>query len=1238
MSRKVLVLSFGSMNYKLTQLLTYNFYKCMNFKSKLSAKSAEEKQFFRKMKSFVLFWFMGMSVCFASSIYSQGTLMSIKAYDQTVKEVFNLIEQNSEYIIFYMDNTVDLNRKVKIHVKNQQIEKILDELFKGTDTAYAINDRQIVIYKKELSPIVREVTEIEQTYKISGKVVDSQGEPIIGANILEKGTTNGTITDTDGNFSLNVKSITATLVVSYIGYKTNEVKVVGGKSTIIALNEDSEALDEVVVVGYGTQKKVNLTGSVDQVTSDVFEGRPSSNVTQMLEGVVPNLNILLSDGKPGRTADFNVRGTGSINGGSALVLIDGVEGDPSLLNPNDIESVSVLKDAAASAIYGARAPFGVVLITTKNAKEGKPKIIYSSNYTLQSPQNVPDIVADGYVWAEHFYEAYYNYNHSNPSGINKTQQFSVAWLEEYKRRHDTGDFGTIISDGTIGTKGRYIYYPKGTDYYDLLYKDHVFSQSQNLSISGSDGKFDYYLSGRFFSYNGLFDSKEQTDKYKTYNLRFKGGYQLTSWLKVNNNFELSDNKYYNPITYSEGSGVIWRNIADEAHPSSPMFNPDGTLSYSAVYTVGDLLYGKSGITTKNIALKNTTSFNAIFFNDKLRINGDFTYKRTSIERTRKNVRSPYARSVDDDGNSIIEYITGTRSSLSETVSRQNYLATNIYAEYEELFKERHSFKAMAGWNYEKSNYKSIYAKNDNLLTDGVENINLAMGTDNKSITSNWTAYQFGGAFFRLNYAYDERYLLEFNGRYDASSRFPNDQRWAFFPSASIGWRISQEPWFKIDPKYISNAKLRASWGELGNAVGLGNYQYKQVLSVSTSDYILNGLRQSYMSSPLALPSGLTWETATTYDIGTDLVFFDNRLTLNADYYVRKTTDMIVAGPTVPDVFGASSPRGNYADMSTYGYEISLEWRDHFELAGKRLNYSIKGTLADYYSKIDKYNNINKSLNTHANQSLYGNYYEGMRIGELWGFVSNGLWQDQSSIDAAEMKAQAAGQKYYNPLMSTSKTYKLYPGDIKFEDLNGNGYIDRGQNTVDDSGDRIIIGNEEPRYIYSFMFSADWNNIWFSAFFQGVGKQDWYPSNEASIFWGQYNRPYNQMPSWHLNNYWTEDKPNAFLPRYTGYYSPFFNGHYNANTRYLMDVSYLRLKNLQIGYNLPTSWMKKIRLSNIGIYISCENLFTWSPLYKYTKDINVSNIGPSDIDLNSGSGDGYNYPMMKSISLGLNMTF
>ena len=1149
-----------------------------------------------------------------------------------MREVIKELEETTEYRFFYNDGIKGLNSPISVDVEDADINAVMDAIAKQANVAYVLKSGHQIV----LSSV--KTVQQQGNKKVTGTITDPKGEPIIGANVVVKGSTNGTITDIDGHFSIEVTP-NAILQVSYIGYVAQDVPVGNKDNLVISIHEDTQKLDEVVVVGYGSQKKVNLTGAVEQVTSDVFEGRPTANATQMLEGVVPNLNISLSDGKPGRTADFNVRGAGSINGGSALVLIDGVEGDPSMLNPNDIESISVLKDAAASAIYGARAPFGVVLITTKNATEGKPKVTWSSSYSLQSPQNVPDVVSDGYIWAKHFYDAYFNYNQANPSGINKTQQFSVAWLDEYKRRHETGDFGTVISDGSIGTKGRYVYYPEGTDYYDLMYKKSVFAQNQNLSISGSDGKFDYYLSGRFYSYDGLFDSDEQTDKFKTYNMRFKGGYQLTPWLKINNNFEFSHNKYYNPITYSEGSGVVWRNIADEGHPSSPLFNPDGTMTYSTVYTVGDLLYGRSGITTKNSNLKNTTTFNAKFLGDRLRVNGDFTYQQKTQEKTKKQVRSPYARSADANGESKIEYITGTYSNLAETTDHTNYLATNLFAEFEETFAEKHYFKAMAGWNYEKSSFKRIYAYNDDLLTDDVDNMNLVMGTDNRSITSQWKAYQFGGAFFRLNYAFDDRYLLEVNGRYDGSSRFPSDERWAFFPSASVGWRISQEPWWNVKSEHISNAKVRFSWGSLGNAAGLSNYQYIQTLGISKSDYILDGLRQNYMSSPAALPGNLTWETATTYDIGVDLGFFDNRLTVSGDYYIRKTTDMIVNGPTVPDVFGASSPKGNYADMSTYGYELSLEWKDGFDLAGKRFNYSIKGTLADYYSVIDKFNNANMSLSEYANQSLDKNYYEGMRIGEIWGFVSNGLWQDQAGIDAAEAAAKAAGQSYYNPLMQTSKTYKLYPGDIKFEDLNGNGYIDRGQNTVDDPGDRKIIGNEEPRYIYSFTLSADWNNIWVSAFFQGVGKQDWYPSNEASTFWGQYNRPYNQMPSWHVDNYWTPENPDAFLPRYTGYYAPFYGGHKNANTRYLMNAAYLRLKNIQVGYNLPSEWIKKLHLTNVGIYLSGENLFTWSPLYKYSKDVNVSNIGESDKDLtSSNSGDGYNYPMMKSFSIGLNVTF
>ena len=1081
---------------------------------------------------------------------------------------------------------------------------------------------------------------LAQNRTVTGVVRDTNGEPLLGAGVVVAGTTNGTVTNVDGTFSLNVPSGPVSLEIASLGYTTKKIDVPAGQNTLqVVLEDDSFSLSETVVVGYGTQKKVNLTGAVEQVTSDVFEGRAATNTTQMLEGAVPNLNITLADGKPGRTSDFNVRGTGSINGGSALVLIDGVEGDPSMLNPNDIETVSVLKDAAAAAIYGARAPYGVVLITTKEASSGKPQINYTANFSIETPQNTPDVVTDGYMFAEHFYKAYSTYNEGGkPSNINKTQQFSVAWLEEYKRRHDAGDFGTVISDGSWGTtKGRYVYFPEEVDYFGALYKKIVPSTNHNISVSGSDGKFDYYLSGRYHYYDGLFNSDKQTDRFNSYNIRAKMGYQALSWLKITNNLDYGFNKYYNPITYSEGSGVVYRNIADEGHPSEPLLNPDGTLTYSGVYSTADLIYGQSGVNTVNEVLKNTTGFSAQWLDNTLRLKGDFTYKKTTYERSKKEAYTPYAKSVDANGNSIIEYIKDPAGDkYSETNSWTRYLASNIYAEYENTFG-KHYVKGMVGWNYERSKYKQVYAANTDFLTPDIKNLNLTLGTDNKSTTSSWSAYQFGGAFFRFNYIFDERYLLEINGRYDGSSRFPANHRWAFFPSVSAGWRVSQEPWWNVNPAFISNLKIRGSYGSLGNANGLGNYQYKQTLSVSTSGRLLDGVKQRYTTAPGALPEDLTWETATTYDVGLDASFLNSRLTLTADSYLRKTVNMIVAGPTVPDVFGASSPKGNYADMSTRGFEVSIAWHDDFDLAGKPFTYSVKASLYDYYSIIDKYNNALKSLNNAANQSLAGNYYEGMRIGELWGFTSNGLWQTQAEVDAAIAGAKAAGQKYYNPLMQTSKSYTIYPGDIKFEDLNGNGYIDRGENTVDNPGDRKIIGNEDPRFMYSFNLSFDWNGLWMSAFFQGVGKQDWFPSNEASMFWGQYNRPYNNMPKWHVGNYWTEDNPDAYLPRYTGYYAPFYKGTNNASTRYLQNVAYCRLKNLQIGYKLPKKWVESVNMKGVSIYFSGENLFTWSPLYKITKDINVSNIGKSDVDLSDSRGDAYNYPMMKTYTFGISIT-
>ena len=1068
---------------------------------------------------------------------------------------------------------------------------------------------------------------VDKGISVTVKVTDKAGA-MPGAGILVKGTTNGQITGADGTATLTNVAPDAVLVVTFVGYQTVEVPVKGRANVSVTL-EDSLTLDEIVVVGYGTQKKANLTGAVDQVGSETFEGRSNANLTQMLQGQIPNLNLKFKDGRPNSSPSYNIRGTTSIGqGGSALILIDGVEGDPALLNPNDIESVSVLKDAASSAIYGSRAPYGVVLITTKTARQGKPTVSYQANLTFEQPTTIPDYVSNGYTWADHFYKAYYNYNLSNPSGINKTMEFSTAWLAEYQRRNETGNYEVLVSDGSIGTAGRWLYFIEGEDYIGKLYRNHMTSQTHNISVSGSDDKFDYYVSGRYYGNNGIFDTDVNPESYKILNGRMKMGYKVTPWLRISNNTDISWTKYVMPQTYSEGNGNIWRNIADEGHPCSPIWNPDGTLSHSAVYSVGDYLYGHSNRGYINRQMKTTFAAQAKFLDDRLRLNADFTYRNKDFNTTVKKVKSEFSKYEG-----VTETISGTQSYLSETIRNYEYLATNEYVEFEDTFAGKHYFKALLGYNYEQETYKNTYSYNDDLLTPDVTNINLAMGIDNRSITGDYYRWRTVGAFARINYAFADRYLIEVNGRYDGSSKFPQRQRWAFFPSVSVGWRLTEEPWFKVSKDAVSNIKFRASFGALGNS-NVGNYAYDETFSFDNGR-IINGAKVRYTSAPAPIPESLTWETAQTLDFGLDMSFLKGRLSFTGDYYIRKTLDMYTVGPTLPDVFGASSPKGNYAEMTTRGYEMTIRWNDSFNLAGKPFNYGLKASLVDYKSIIDKFNNRKKELSTAAYNT---NYYAGMVVGEIWGFVSNGLWQNQDEIDAAEAGALAAGQKYYNPLMQTSKTYKLYPGDIKFEDLNGNGYIDRGQNTVDDPGDRKIIGNSEPRYIYSFGIDLEWNNIFLSAFFQGVGKQDWYPSNEASVIWGQYNRPYAQMPKWHLNNYWTEDNPDAYLPRYAGYYAPFYKGTNNANTRYLMDVSYIRLKNLQVGYTLPSKWTDAIRMKKVSIFFSGENLWTWSPMYKYTRDIDVTaNIYGTDSVLSS-TGDGFNYPTLRSYSLGLNITF
>ena len=487
--------------------------------------------------------------------------------------------------------------------------------------------------------------------------------------------------------------------------------------------------------------------------------------------------------------------------------------------------------------------------------------------------------------------------------------------------------------------------------------------------------------------------------------------------------------------------------------------------------------------------------------------------------------------------------------------------------------------------------------------------------------------------FRATYDWNSRYFAEYNGAYNGSEKFSPENRFAFFSSGAIGWMVSEEPFMKVlrEKHIIDMLKVRASYGELGNS-NIGAYSFDEKFSIGTGRWF-NGTQVRTTGIPAPIPDNLTWETSKTLDIGLDLNFFRDRLNISADWYQRKTVDMYIAGTKLPDVYGATSPKGNFGEMTTSGYELTVGWRDKFQMAGKPFNYSIKATLADYTSTIDKYNNQNRTIGTSANPS----YYEGMTIGELWGWTINGLYQTQEEVDAVEAGAKAAGQKYYNNIFKQWSSWGERPGTAKVEDLNGNGYIDRGKGTVEDPGDRRIIGNKEPRYIYSFNLSADWNGIFVSAFFQGVGKQDWYPSTEAGALWGMYNRPYAKMPGWMVGNMWTPETPDAYMPLLAGY-DPLFYNAAGTNTRYMQDVSYIRLKNLQVGYNLPTKWISKIGLKKAAIYFSGENLWTWSPMYKMTRNIDVTaNIYGKDQEMGS-SGDGYNYPSLKSYSIGLNLTF
>ncbi|OCW93408.1 SusC/RagA family protein [Macellibacteroides sp. HH-ZS] len=1146
------------------------------------------------MKLSVFFLLCSIGLAQAADSYAQKATVNLEMRNQTVKEVLDEIEEQSDFSFFFNIKHVDLNRKVTVVAKKSDLFKVLGTVFAGTDVHYSVVDRKII-----LSTERQEVSVLQQKVKlITGVVKDQSGEPIIGANVTEHGTTNGTITDIDGNFSLEVKP-GATMLISYIGYESQEIKI--GNQTVynIKLSENSQALDEVVVVGFGTQKKVNLTGSVGTVSSEAIEARPVMTATQALQGMVPGLQISQNNGMLENRASINIRGVATIGKGSTgapLILIDGMEGDINAINPQDIDNISVLKDAAASSIYGARAPFGVILVTTKKGRTGKPTLNYNNSFRWSDPVLMPEMV-DSYTFARYFNEA-------NTNG-GSSPQFSEAHLKRILE-YQTGERTTSVipnpNNPSYWADG-YLYGNDNIDWYDTLYREWVFSQEHNMSLSGGTDVINYYISFNYLDQNGLMEFNQDT--YDRYAATAKINVKINSWSSLNYSNRFLREDYGRPSFLRDD---LFSNIGRQGWPTLPLYDPNGYLYDSPSPALNlrdggrgiwqtDYLYQQGQLVLEPI--KNWKTF------------AEFNY-RIKSSNTHWDIQKTYNHDVA--GN---PYPSNNNSHVHEDQVKDNYLNINLYSEYTKNLESGHNLKGMVGFQAELYKTNAFSAQREGIIVPSLPEIDITTGIDaNGKIVSpevggsrnHWST---AGFFGRINYDYKEKYLTEVNFRYDGTSRFRKDNRWNLFPSVSVGWNISRESFWENWVDYIGTLKLRASYGELGNQNTSSLYPTYQTmgLSAASGSWIMNGAKPNTATVPGLVSSTLTWERVNTWNIGADWGLFSNRLTGSFDYFNRKTLDMVGPAPELPVTLGTSVPSTNNTDLNTYGFELSISWNDKLQ---NGLGYGVKLMLSDSQTEITRYPNETGRLDT---------YRKGMKMGEIWGYTTSGIAKKQQEMDDHLTSLPNGGQNAIGN--------KWAAGDIMYKDINNDGKISNGANTWNDHGDLTIIGNNSPRYQFGLDLTADYKGFDIRAFFQGVMKRDYFQG--SYYFWGASGSGIwhsTCMPE-HLDyfrdnqEHYLGENINSYFPR------PLFNTSKNqqTQTRYLQNASYIRLKNLQLGYTLPNTLTRKIALSNVRFYISGENLWTGSSMF-----------GTFDPETVGGGWGGNVYPLSKTVSCGLNINF
>lgn len=1131
------------------------------------------------------------ALCFNLSTFAQD--ISLKINNVTVKEAMEQLKKTSGYSFVFSSNDINTKQRVSVSAEDATIEEVVKQILKGqTGIDYEIQGNKIILKKKSSSS-----TSQQKSGKVTGRVLDVKGEPIIGATVMERGTTNGTITDFDGNFTLNV-SEDAIIDVSYIGYKAQQLNVSGEENIAITLKEDTEVLDEVVVVAFGTQKKESLTSSIAALDADKLGERPVTNVGQALQGMLPGLNLTMgaaAGGNINSALSINVRGTGTIgndSNDSPLVLIDGVEGDMNMINPQDIDNISVLKDASASSIYGSRAAFGVILITTKKGKDGNCKINYSNNFQISCPQILPTQM-DSYTYVNYINQAYIN------------DGAEMFFPEEQVRKVKLYQEGTLLKEGSSTFDPLWTVNPQSngqyrirdfwgnTDWLDLLTKDQVFSHEHNLSFSGGGDKMKYYVSGNFLNKSGIAEFVD--DSYNRYSFMGRMNLDCTKWLKMQTitRFTRTD---FETASAATGTYQMWSYI-----PTVPLYDPYG--NYNHYETLLPLIQGGRYKSQKDIF---TNSLQLIIEPIKdWKITADATYRVNTVFN-----HNDILQVIAYDGNNEPFFVKNQGKApgyteVKEHVDKSNFFSSSITSHYNYSIN-KHDFDLLLGFQYERLESRDLEGLQDGIITPDLPTINTTNGVNDK-ITGGYSHWATAGIFGRLNYAYDSKYLAEFKLRYDGSSRFLDDKRWNLFPSVSLGWNIYKEKFMSKFDGFLSNLKFRVSMGTLGNQNTTSLYPFYSFipLGAGTGTWLVNGEKTNTAGIPGLVSPSLGWETIRDYNLGVDFGFFNNRLTGSFDYYHRYTDDMVGPGEEKPNTLGIAVPVVNNADLVTRGFEVELSWRDRLNCG---LGYGIRFVLSDSQTEVLKYPNEQMKTST---------FYKGKKLGEIWGYDVVGIAKTQEEMDAH--------------LSNTNQNFnggtKWQAGDLMYLDRNGDGEINSGKGLLSDMGDQRVIGNTTPRYNFGLTLNADYKGWSFSMFFNGTMKRDFWTDGRAlwgaagGSLWG--SSPYMEC----LDYYRAEDTKDPLGPNVNGYLpSPSYTAkNKQVSSMYLQNAAYIKLKNIQIGYTLPKKIVSKLGLENLRLYSSMENLWTGTKMF-------------DTIDPEMLNASGSFYPLSATYSFGLNVTF